>query len=131
MKNEYPGPLNDKVFKTETNRLNHIKPYGPEKCPVLLILPYVDEKSTQIERNTKKITEKVYFAAKPRVIFTSRSVLSPRGKYLISNRDKSCVVYTFECCCLDSYIGQTSRHLIGPLSAGIGYALLCSMRKNK
>ena len=32
----YPGPLIDKVFKTETNRLNHIKPYKPEKCPVLL-----------------------------------------------------------------------------------------------
>ena len=111
MKNGYPGPLIDKVFKTEINRLDHIKPYGPEKCPVLLILPYVGQKSTQIERNIKKMTEKVYFSAKPRVIFTSSAVLSPRGKDLISNKEKSCVVYTFECCCSDSYIGQTSRHL--------------------
>ena len=85
----------DKVFQTETNRLNYIKLYGPEKCPVLLILPYVGEKSTQIERNIKKMTEKVYRAVKLRVVFTSSSVLSPKGKNLISNKEKSCVVYTF------------------------------------
>ena len=101
----------DKVFKRETNRLNYIKPYRPEKCPVLLSLPYVGEKSTQIERNIKKMTEKVYRAVKPMVIFTSRSVLSPKGKYLISNKEKCCVVYIFECCCSNSYIGQTSKHL--------------------
>ena len=69
------------------------------------------EKSTQIERNIKKLTEKIYRAAKPRVIFTSSSVLSPKGKDLTSNKHKSCIVYTFECCCLNSYIGQTSRQL--------------------
>ena len=41
IKNGYAKPLIDKVFKTESNRLKYIKPYGPEKCPVLLILPYV------------------------------------------------------------------------------------------
>ena len=111
MKNEYPGPLIDKVFKTETNTLNYIKPYGPEKCPVLLILPYVGEKSSHIEINIKKMTEKVNRAANPRVIFTSSSVLSAKGKDLIFNKEKSCVVYTFECCWSNNYIGQTSWHL--------------------
>ena len=74
-------------------------------------MPYAGEKSTQIERNIKKLTEKVYRLAKPRVIFTSSSVLSPKGKDLISNKHKSCVVYTFGCCCSNSYIGQTSWHL--------------------
>ena len=37
--------------------------------------------------------------------------MSPKGKDLISNKEKSCVVYTFEFCWSDSYIGQTSRHL--------------------
>ena len=75
-----------------------------------LVLPYAGEKSTQIERNIKKLTEKVYRAAKPRVIFTSSSVLSPKSKDLMSNKHKSCVVYTFECCCSNSYVGQASRH---------------------
>ena len=69
------------------------------------------KKSTLIIINIKKLTEKVYSAAKPRLCFTSSSVLSPIGKDLISNKHKSCVVYTFECCCSNSYIGQTSRYL--------------------
>ena len=74
------------------------------KCPVLLILPYVGVKSTQIERNIKKMTEKLYRASNPRVIFTSASVLNPKGKDHISHKRKSCVVYTFKCCWLNSYI---------------------------
>ena len=34
IKKGYPNLLIDKVFKTESNRLKYIKPYGPEKCPV-------------------------------------------------------------------------------------------------
>ena len=110
--NGYPNPLIDRVFKTEIKRLNYIKPYGPENCQVFLILPNSGEKSTQIERNIKKSIEKIYRAAKPRVIFTASSVLSPLGKDLISNKHKNCVIYcTFECCCLKSYIGQTSNTL--------------------
>ena len=109
--NGYPNPLVEKVFKTEINRLKYIKPYGPDKCPVLLILPYVGVKSTQIENSIKKMTEKVYRASNPRVIFTSTSILNPKGKDHISHNHKSCVVYTFKCCCSNSYIGQTSRHL--------------------
>ena len=35
VKNEYPNPLIDRVFKTEINRLNYINLYGPEICTVL------------------------------------------------------------------------------------------------
>ena len=60
---------------------------------------------------SKEITEKVYRAAKPRAIFTSSSVLSPLGIYIISNKHKNCMVYTFQCSCSKSYIGETSRNL--------------------
>ena len=33
-----PG-LAARVLKIKNNRLNYIKPYGSEKCPVLLIFP--------------------------------------------------------------------------------------------
>ena len=39
--------------------------------------------------------EKVYSAAKPRVVITLSSVLSIKGKNLILNKQKSCVVFTF------------------------------------
>ena len=53
----------------------------------------------------------VYRAAESSVIFISSFVLSPKDKYLILSKNKSCVVYTFNCRCSSSYIGQTSRHL--------------------
>ena len=40
----------NKVFRTELNRLNYIKSYGPEKCPVLLILLYVGVNRTKLKR---------------------------------------------------------------------------------
>ena len=58
IKNGYHNLLIDKVFKTKSNRLKYIKPYGPEKCPVLLILRYVGVKSKQVERDIKNMTKK-------------------------------------------------------------------------
>ena len=55
--------------------------------------------------------KKNYCTANPRVIFTLSFVLSPNGKDIISNKHKNCVVYTFKCCCSNSYVGQTSRQL--------------------
>ena len=101
IKKGYPSPLINRYLKIEIKRWNDIKPYGPEKCQVILVLSYAGKKSNQIKKK-KKLTEKVYRAAKTTVIFTSSSVLSPKGKDLISNKHKSCVVYTFKCCCLSS-----------------------------
>ena len=57
------------------------------------------------------MTEKVFCASKPRVIFTSAAVLNSKGKDLISYKHESCKVYTYEYCFSNSYIGQTSRDL--------------------
>ena len=66
--------MTEKLFRTELVRLKNIKLYGPEKCPVLLILPYVGAKSEQVEKEIKNMTEKVYRASNPKVIFTSAAV---------------------------------------------------------
>ena len=58
----------------------------------MLILPYVGAKSKQVEREISNMTEKVYRASNPRVIFTSAADLSPQGKDLISYKQKNCVV---------------------------------------
>ena len=38
-------------------------------------------------------------------------MLTPKNKNQVPIEDNSCVVYTFECCCKNSYIGQASRNL--------------------
>ena len=68
------------------------------------MLPYVETKSSVFERDISE-------SAKPRVILKYSPMLTPKGNDLISIKDNSYVVYTFECCCKNSYIGQTSRNL--------------------
>lgn len=47
---------------------------------------YIGAKPTQFKSCIKKTTEKVYYAAKDRLIYASKPVLSPRGKNLIPNK---------------------------------------------
>ena len=53
LKNRYPNFLIDKVSKIEINRLNYIKPYGPEKCPVIFILPYAGENRLRLKETSR------------------------------------------------------------------------------
>ena len=55
--------------------------------------------------------EKVYSAAKGKLIFTSNTFLSPNCNKLMSNKHKCFLVYKFIFCCSNSYICQTSWHL--------------------
>ena len=82
MKNGYPGHLIGKGFKTETNRIMSWKMSSSSDFVFCRWEIDLDQKKH------KEDDEKVYRAAKPRVIFTSSSVLSPKGKDLISNKEK-------------------------------------------
>ena len=49
----YPSPLINRYLKIEIKRWNDIKPYGPEKCQVILVLSYAGKKSNQIKKKKK------------------------------------------------------------------------------
>ena len=112
LKNDNPDTLVERVFNQESKSLKTNIVYGPEKCPIALVSPYIGSQSTSFERAIRRITEKVYHSVKPPVIFKSHPILTPTGKDLIINKNSSSVVYTFQCCCEINYIDQTSRHLI-------------------
>ena len=50
---------------------------------------------TSFEKTIRRITEKAYFSVKPRVILKSNSILTPRGKDQITDKNSSSEVYTF------------------------------------
>ena len=110
--NGYPEMLVNRVIKSQSTNSNIVKPYGPDKCPILLKLPYIGVESKLIEKKIVDITSKTYHAVNPRVLFMSKPILQRSGKDLMTPQEKSLVVYKFKCCCDSSYIGQTSRHLI-------------------
>ena len=75
------------------------------------MLPCVATKSSVFERDKRHITEKDFFSAKPRVNLKSSPMLTSKVKYTITMEYNSWVVYTFEFCCKNSYIGQTFSNL--------------------
>ena len=57
------------------------------------------------------MTESIYSASAPKIVFVSKPVLKIELKDPIFNVDKICVIYRFIFFCEKSYIGQTTPHL--------------------
>ena len=49
-KNEYPEFFIKRVIESQSKRMNHFKYIVPEKCPAVLKLPYIGNKSHIIEK---------------------------------------------------------------------------------
>ena len=92
--------------------MNKRKLFGLQKCVITLKLPFIERNSIAFERYIKQIIRSSYFAAKPRIIFISRPLVTPGGKDPIPKINKSMVVYQFDCFNKASYTGMISRQLI-------------------
>ena len=69
-KNGYPQELVNRTISNHLKNLNKTKLFGPQKCVVTLKLPFI-KNAVAFEKNIKQIVRSSYFAAKPRIIFTS------------------------------------------------------------
>ena len=58
-----------------------------------------------LEKKCRQLIRNTYYAANPRIVFTSKPLLTPGGKYPISNLNKSVLIYQYSCCRKASYIG--------------------------
>ena len=52
--------------------MNNLKYFGPEKCPVVLKLPYIGNKSHIVEKKVKELTRKTYNTVNSRIVFISK-----------------------------------------------------------
>ena len=99
---------------------------GPEKFPAVLKLPYIGEASRRFEVKVKELIKENYNQISPRIIFLSKPVIKVQLKDLITNQDKSCIVYKFNCFCDKSYIGQTSRlNILNKVFKNMSYTVVC------
>ena len=55
------------------------KPFGPEKCPVYLKLPWIGNVSSKFENQISKAITSCYYAVKPCVVYNTR-VMLPSAK---------------------------------------------------
>ena len=114
LKLKYPEKLIDSTFKrfhvSQHQNQNRIEPVD---SPVLIILPFKDQKSADsVRRQPSDLGKKIDRVLQP--VFTSRKI-SEDLKVMETKPslvNQQCVVYEFKCnSCDANYIGYTSRHL--------------------
>ena len=109
--NGYPQELVVKTIQVHREKLATPKICGPQRCPVPIKLPFLGPTSSKYERELKVMTRQCFYSAEPRVIFTSKPILSHVLKDHIPAKDTSLVIYQFECYCESNYVGKTKRRL--------------------
>ena len=73
--------------------MDKIKTLGLEKCVVTLKLPFINKSPEMLENKIRQLIRNTFYAANPRIVFTSKLLLTPGGKDPISNLNKSIVIY--------------------------------------
>ena len=79
-KNGYPQELVKKTVHLHLKNLKRIKTLGPKKCVVTLKIPFINKSSEMLEKKIRQLIRNTYYAAYPRIVFTSKPLLTPGGK---------------------------------------------------
>ena len=82
-----------------------------KKCAVYLYLPWLGTPSVRHESKIKATVEKCFFAAKQRVVSTSRPLLPATKKDIVPTLLLSNAAYNFLCHCDIWFAGRTSQKL--------------------
>ena len=109
--NGYPKELVSKTIQSYREKITTPKMYGPQRCPVPIKLPFLGTTSSKCERELNVMTRRCFYSVEPRVIFTSKPILSHVLKDHIPVNETSLVIYQFKCCCESNYVGKTKRRL--------------------
>ena len=110
--NSYPEKLISRTINKHLARLKEQPESGPERCHIPIKLQFLGKTSYELEKELKNSIRQCYYSATPRVIFLSKPILSHCYKDPIPTLNQSKVVYRYQCCCDNSYVGQTSRRFI-------------------
>jgi len=92
--NGYPENINFSISKKITQ---FQEPKGLQKCPVYLRLPWRGNVSLKFEKQTKSAIKECYSAAQPRIIFSTKKILSAIYKDHVPTTQQNIVVYQYMC----------------------------------
>ena len=109
--NGYPEDVITSTFQRKLKQLNAKLIHSSDKCPVYLHVPWLGNVSTRFEKQISSAVKRCYFAVEPRVVFTTRQLLSPTKKDVLPSHHCSNLVYLFVCHCDSRYVGRTSQRL--------------------
>ena len=97
------------------NQFRRSTQLGPKKCPVYLLLPWLENVSMRYKMQIKTTVKRYYFAVEPRIVYrlyTTRQLLPAAQKNVLSVPHYfSNIVYQLLCDCESRYVGRTSQRL--------------------
>ena len=109
-KNGYPKTLLMNLINQKPT-LEKTITFGPERCPVVLRLPWVGAGSSRVEKEVRNIVCSSYPCVKLYVIFGTTRAFSVK-KDVLPTLSKSNLIYFFQCRnCENRYVGRTFQHL--------------------
>ena len=121
-KNGYPPSILRKYLKP--NLVSNQRPYGSEKCPVVLRLPYIGPVSRKFEQEIRRCVEPVYTATKVVFVYSTKRAFN-LAKDVLPIQQMSNVIYSYTCRqCESRYIGRTLQHLGARIRQHVPLSLL-------
>ena len=77
----------------------------------VLRLPWMGLASIGFNKEVEMATKAAYHTVKPIVVFTTRHVFGGISKDVLPTTSLSSVIYQYQCCCEQQYIGKTTQRL--------------------
>jgi hypothetical protein len=110
--NGYPEGVISKVINIELSKpRNNTSDEQKSSATVYLRLPFIGPSSTIFKQRIVTAISRCYPTVSPRVILTSRPILSPARKDVLPTLNRSNLVYEFTCHCDSRYVGKTTQRL--------------------
>ena len=108
--NCFPKNIISTQITKKIAQFSTLKRFGPEKCPVYFMVPWIGKPSINLQKEVKTSVENCYGFVRTRLIFTPKRMLPVARKDVLPTTQKSSVTYEYKYHCDSRYEGE---HLNG------------------
>ena len=128
-RNGYPRPIIDRIVSSVANPAPPVATV--KRKPLYLRLPWMGPASAAFKKRIQQTTRRVAPFCDTFVSFTSRPLVRPCLKDVLSAENLSNVIYLFTCRCGHRYVGRTTQRLGERIKQHIPQSLVLSAQQLK
>ncbi|MEC8569013.1 MAG: reverse transcriptase domain-containing protein, partial [Pseudomonadota bacterium] len=107
----YPEFVIKRTIAQTKERANRPTPFGPDKCPVYLRLPFIGNVTARFEKQIRSAVHRTFGSVCLKIVHQTKKPLSAIFKDVSPIHEKNNTIYHFKCHCDSEYIGRTSQRL--------------------
>ena len=122
--NGYPDSVIEETLTIVTERGRKVdKEDNCRTDRAVLRLPWIGMLSNKFKKEIVHATTAAYQTVQP-VVFTTRYAFSGVAKDVLPMTSQSCLIYQYQCCCEQQYVGKTTQRLIERIKQHVPNKLL-------